>query len=250
VRRLLTAGLLVFGTSHFAFGALGYELEITDGTNTALINSSGTLVPTGLVSGLGCGGSATASGGASGVFVFVGCVGNYSVNITTGLGGPAAVAPAILSVNSTDSAFGTSGPLKIEWSENGITTTTSPYLMSFTGTFTSGGGSTISNTAYEDNGNGFFAQTQTIGTLTPTLGALGTFTATGSGSAPGETGPYSLTEVISVTGVGPTQLNGAQATLDPAPVPEPASVVLLGSVISATVIVLRRRRAMKKALID
>ena len=60
------------------------------------------------------------------------------------------------------------------------------------------------------------------------------------------TTPYSLTEVVSLDGVGSTTYSGDAMV---ATTPEPSSVLLLGSVLVATVMVLRRR-AMKKALVD
>jgi hypothetical protein len=242
MRGLLLAGLLVFGTGHFAFGAVDWELELTDGTNSAIINSSGTLVLTGSASGIAVANTST------GLYTFLGDVGNYVVNITTGEGSPL-LSPGSLDLNSIDTSGSTSGPLTIEWSENGLTTPDTAFAMAFGGTLTSGAGSSVSNSGYESNSNGFFALTNKIGTIGPYSGsaAPGTpFSGTASGSAPAS-GTYSLTEVVTLNGVGSTNYSG-DASL--APSPEPASVVLLGSVISATVIALRRRRITKNALVD
>jgi hypothetical protein len=243
MRGLLVPALLVCGTGHLVFGAVDWELEITDGTNSALINSSGTLVLTNSASG-------TASANMSqGVYTFNGTVGNYGVNVSTGEGSPF-LSIGSLDLNSADatsSSSTVSGPLMIEWSENGITTIDNSWTMGFGGTFTSGLGSTVSYSAYESNSNGFFATTNTIGTITPTPGGGGSFSGSTGGAVPGVTTPASLTEIVTLNGGGSTNYSG-DANL--APAPEPAGVALWGSVILATVVALRRRRVMKKALVD
>jgi hypothetical protein len=229
MKRFLVAGLLSCGLAHLAFGAIGYELELTDGTNTALINSSGTLVLTGSASG-------TASANlALGVFSFNGSVGNYAVNVSTGEGSPL-LPTGSLDLNSVDTSGASSGPLKIWWSENGITTTFGGWLMQWGGTLSSGGGGNVSDTAYESNTNGFFATTNTIGSIGPQ--GPGVIGGTVSGAVPGVTAPYSLSELITLNGVGSTNYSG-DASLTP--VPEPASVVLFGGVVLAIATSVRRK---------
>jgi hypothetical protein len=237
MRGLLLAGLLIFGTGHFAFGAVDWELELTDGTNTALINSSGTLVLTGSASG-----TATV---AAGDYSYNGSVGAYSVNVTTGIGSPVLPLLGALDLNSIEVSGSPTGPLTIEWSENGVTAPLTSWDMSFGGTLSLGRLNSLTNTDYESNTNSFFAQTNTIGTITPTWTGT-SYSGIATGSAPAS-GTYSLTEVITLNSSGLTLFSG-DASLTPTP--EPASVVLLGSVISATVIALRRRRITKNALVD
>jgi hypothetical protein len=240
MRRLLVAGLLLFGTGHLVFGAVDWELELTNGTDTALINSSGALVLN--YTCLTC----VALNPTPGVYTFIGSVGNYLVNVSTGSGSPL-LPMGNLDLDSVDIAPGSSsGPLTIEWSEKGITTNDNSWTMGFGGTFVSGPGSTVSNSAYESNTNTFFAQSSPIGTITPTLGIGGSFSGGTGGSLSGVTAPYSLTEVVTLDGVGPAIYSG-DASLTTAP--EPASVVLLGSVVLMAVIAFRRK-FMKKALVD
>jgi hypothetical protein len=230
MKRFFVAGLLSCGLAHLAFGAVAQELELTDGTNTALINSAGTLVITGSVSG-------TASANlALGVFSFNGSVGNYTVNVTTGEGSPL-LPTGNLDLNSVDTAPGASGPLQIWWSENGITTTFTGWGMSWGGTLSSGTGSNVSDTAYESNTNAFFATTNTIGVIGPQ--GPGVVGGTLSAAVPGVTAPYSLSELVTINGVGSTNYSG-DASLTPG-VPEPASVFLFGGVVLAIGTTLRRR---------
>ena len=234
MKRLVLAGILTCGLGHLAFGAIGLELELTDGTNTALINSSGTLVLTGAASG-----SATVG---SGVYTFNGSVGNYNVNVSTGEGSPL-LPMGNLDLNSVDTASGpSSGPLKIWWSENGLTTIFNGWTMQWGGTLSGGAGSNVSYTAYEDNGNGFFATTKTIGMIGPQ--GPGVVGGTLAAAVPGVTSPYSLSELITLNGVGSTNYSG-NASLTPG-VPEPASVFLFGGVVLAVATTLRRK-VMNKA---
>jgi hypothetical protein len=227
VKRLLMAGLLVFASGHLAFGSVGLELELTDGTNTALINSSGTLVLTGSASGSAIVGS--------GFYSFDGTVGNYSVNVSTGEASPL-LPMGNLDLNSVDTAPGASGPLQIWWSENGLTTVYPGWLMQWGGTLSSGAGSNVSFSAYEDNTNAFFGTENTIGTIGPQGPGVVGGTA-GSGVAT-VTAPYSLSELITLNGVGATNYSG-DASLSP--VPEPASAVLFGGVVLAIATALRRK---------
>jgi hypothetical protein len=228
VKRLLMAGLLVFVSGHFAFGSVGLELELTDGTNTALINSAGTLVLTGSASG-------TASANlALGVFSFNGSVGNYLVNVSTGEGSPL-LPMGNLDLNSVDTSGSSSGPLKIWWSENGLTTAYSGWLMQWGGTLSSGAGANVSDTAYEDNTNAFFGTQNTIGSIGPQGPGVVGGTA-GSGVAVST--PYSLSELITLNGVGTTNYSGDASM---SPVPEPASAVLFGGVVLAIATALRRK---------
>jgi hypothetical protein len=240
VKQLLVAGFLMVASAHLAFGALGLELELTDGTNTALINSSGTLALTGSASA-----TTIMSGG---VYTLDATVGNYSVNVSTGEGSPL-LPPGTLDLNSVDTAIEGSGTLKIWWSENGITSVFGGWSMQWGGTLSTGAGGNVSATAYEDNTNAFFGTQSTIGTIGPqgpgvVGGAAGSSVAT-------VTAPYSLSELITLNGVGPTTYSG-DASLTPssdaplATIPEPASVILFGGAI-LTVATALRRKLTKKA---
>jgi hypothetical protein len=94
-------------------------------------------------------------------------VGNYTVNVSTGEGSPL-LAMGALDLNSLDTAPGVaSGPLKVEWSENGITTVYSAWTMQWGETLSAGTGGNVAFTAYESNTNAFFARTNTIGMIGP-----------------------------------------------------------------------------------
>jgi len=231
MRRLLMAGILTLGIGHLAFGAVAQELELTDGTNTALIDSGGVLHLTGAAAG-----TATVNL-ATGVFTFNGSVGNYSVNVSTGEGSPLLPLGA-LDLNSVDTAPGpASGPLSVMWSENGITTVFNGWTMTWGGTLSTGAGGNVAYSAFESNTNGFFATTTPIGTIGPQ--GSGMVGGTKASAVAGVAAPYSLYELITLNGVGATNYSG-NAALTPG-VPEPASVLLFGCVVLAVATALRRK---------
>jgi len=215
----LLVGLVICGSAHRA-SATAIELELTDGTNSALIDSLGILHLTGAAAGVATVNLAT------GVTTFNGVVGNYNFNVSTGEGSPALTLGSLDVTSSNTAGFaGPSGPLTIELSENGIAMPFSAWQMSLAGNLFSGAGANVSYSAYEDNTNDFFGTQHTIGVLGP-FGPCCTISASLGGSVPLVAAPYSLTEVISVNGVGVTSIDYDAAL---APVPEPTSVSLLAT---------------------
>ena len=233
MKRLLVL-ICMFGLMVGIASASLLEMEITDGTNTALINSAGSLVTTGSASGTDL--------VLPGSEIFAGTVGNYVLNIDTATGSPV-LKLGSLKLTAQDTSGPVSGPLTIEFSENGITTPFPGWNMAFGGSWTAfAKGDNATLTAYEDNGNGFFATTNTIGTIGPlSPNALGDYSGDKSGGVLGVTAPYSLTEQISISATGSASFGG-DASLTP--VPEPAGIMLLGAGLLA--LGMLRRRMVKQ----
>jgi hypothetical protein len=177
-----------------------------------------------------------------GVVVFSGGIGDFVVNVSTGITKPVAGSPSephtdlasidvfvdsvnsnVLTVSFTDVDF--TGPL-------GFATS----IVEIGGTFTAAGGS-VNYSAYLDNTNTAFG----IGTLLAALGPFGpgAFSGTGGGNV-STTSPFSLTSVVSIA---PTGL-GAVASFDASTriVSEPASLILIGSVLLAAGVLGRKMR--------
>jgi hypothetical protein len=172
---------------------------------------------------------------AAGVITFIGPVGNWTINVTTGL---IANSP-LIDLNSTDTvAGGGSGinALTLQFSATDYTGPVNGLNSRIGGTLGSG-----ANLTYQGYVNGNNALN---GTVTP-IGALQSF---GPGPVQfsgvvhgGSAGPgmFSLTQVVTISGSGQGINSSFDAAIDP--VPEPASVALLGGALLMTMGFVRRK---------
>jgi len=151
---------------------------------------------------------------------YIGSIGNFTVNVSTGTtAGGTAVMP-YLDLNSIDTSSAAGGVLTLAFSETGYTSLF-PVQLAIGGT-TPG---TVSYSAYYDVGNVALAQTTLIGTLGPYGGPA--FSGAGTfGYTP--TTPYSLTEVVTVNHAG-SGTSSFDASLQAVYIPEPGTMMLLGS---------------------
>ena len=158
----------------------------------------------------------------AGVVTWMGSIGDFTINITTGLSEPAIGASdfPVLDLCSVNVSGGT-GTLTIEWTDTGFTLPdTLPGFITNVGGTTDG---TVSLNVYLDESNSAFG----TGTL---LSSLGPFSGTFSDSDavvidPNE--PFSLTQVVIITHTGAGQMTSFDATTSPTP--EPTTLLLLGS---------------------
>lgn len=165
---------------------------------------------------------------------FNGTLGNYIVNVSTGLANNG-INP-FLDLNSVNLALGgNAGLLTISASANNYTAPAPQFSLRVGGTNSLGGA--VSFAGYGGNSNTLFDTSQQLGsTLTfvtdPFSGS------TSSGAIGASSNPYSLTIVATLNGVTP----GA-ASFDAAlnAVPEPATMALLGAVLLFTASGLRRK---------
>lgn len=157
---------------------------------------------------------------AAGAVTFVGSVGNFTINVSTGLTKPAIGSPSFpdMDLNSVNSST-LGGTLTISFSETGFTA--SSVLKSDVGGTTQG---TASFEVYADASNALFGQGTSVASFGPFSG--GAFSDQ-SGGVVAPAGPYSLTQIATIVHTrGP---NAKTTSFDfQTTVPVPATLGLFG----------------------
>jgi hypothetical protein len=166
-------------------------------------------------------GAACDQNALAGVVTFIGTVGAFTVNVTTGESKPLLGNNPIFDLNSVDTQTGGGNhSLRIQFSDTGFTT---PGQISGTwgGTLNGPAGTTVQAAAY-------YSLLNTLNAETTLIGALGPFgPGAFAGSMPGVNlagTPYSLTDDVLITTTGATTYSGDLALQ----VPEPTSIALVG----------------------
>ena len=174
--------------------------------------------------------------GAVNCVTFSGALGNYIVNVSTGLANNG-INP-FLDLNSINLApGGNAGLLTISTSANNYTAPAPQFSFQVGGTSSLNG--SLSFSAYGGNNNTLFSTSQQLGsTLTFGPGVSPFAGSTNSGGIGATANPYSLTIVANLNGVTAGAVS-FDAALDA--VPEPATMALLGAVLLFTASGLRRK---------
>jgi len=225
-------GIAVFALASLPVLASNTEdLVLNDGLgNTVTVNQAGAVTGTGTYSVI----SASGSGGN---ITFVGTLGQFSFDLDSGQAYPGTTLPALMNTTTinTEASVG-AGTLTVLFSQTGYTSLTSTLAESASDTYTANtpNGSTASFTGYDN----------AAGTLNSTSDLIGTVLSSTDSSNPvsqsdSATTNYantvssgSLTEVITLGFKSAGTIDTGFAISNVA-TPEPASIVVLGSILLA-----------------
>ena len=171
-------------------------------------------------------GAACDGNAASGAVTFIGALGAYSVNVTTGLTKPILTTGSpLMDLNSVDVVTQAGAlemhTLAILFSDTGFDRFNGQISGDFGGTLNSGSSATVQALTLVDAGNNLFSGVQ----AGSTIGPFGPGAYSGSfldGLSPGA--PYAVTQLIFLSTQGPSTYSGDFVVN----VPEPTTLALLG----------------------
>ena len=243
MKRLLLGGALTLALGQMAFGTLTDKLKLVSGAFSATITDNG-----------GCVGSACGPTGIigdtnplDGTTEAVGTINGWKISMSSGTSNSPMVNQVVFGIDMSNlTATCTGGPgvgcstdeLDVTYSDINFTTRNSSFMMTYSSSQVGATAKTTA-TAWDDTGNVLFGMGTLIGSVGPFVGT-GAFAGVVRGGGPAGPAPYALTKLdVYSSGGGPVSFSTDDMITG---VPEPASVVLFGSVLILCASRFRRRK--------
>lgn len=247
-----------------AFLAIGVICGTSSATTTdELILSSGGLTATfqdnvAGCTGTGCAGLTGDKSTLAGTLSIAGSINGWTITVVSGVSKSPVLTPQALNVSSFTAscnsaqgcASGAAGELEVKFSDIDfdVPIGVGGFQTNYSGTITGGGVTSTSETAYFDNSNTLFAETNQIGSDGPF--STSSFSGTAYGGPAAAIPLYSMTldQIFIADSDGSSfsvdgNIKAAAANNGNASVPEPGAVVLFASVLVLCAAKLLRRRA-------
>jgi hypothetical protein len=226
----ILAGGALFALASLPIQAANTEdLIVSDGLGDSVtVNQSGAVTGTGAF-------TVTSATGGGGDITFLGTVGTYSFDLDSGQAFPGTTLPTLMNTTTINTESTGAGTLTVTFSQTGYTGLSGTLTESASDTYTANtpNGSTASFSGYTNSAGTLNSTSNLIGTVlssTDTSFPLSqSDAATHNYSNPGAA-HGSLTEVITLGFAGAGTIDTGFTISDVA-VPEPASIVFLGSTL-------------------
>ncbi len=233
MKSLLLAAAVAFALTVGAFATTTDALQLTANGLTATITDNGACV------GSGCGSLSGDINLAAGTDTISGSIDGWTINIVSGTSHSPGLVPFGLDLTSlTATCSGgpcTTSPLHVLYSDINFNQHVTGFTTTYSGTVT-GTGNT-SESAYYDNSNTLFAETNSIGTVGP-FSAPGGAGSTTHGASPAALYSLTLDQVFNSIDGSPVSFSVDGNITG---VPEPIGVMLFGTLVLLCGISLRRK---------
>lgn len=206
--------------------ATSLGMQLSSGGSTAVICDNN-------VNFAGCTGSASDLNPALGAITFIGAVGGWTENVSSGFGPPTLSTSPLLDVSTFDSTAGSgTSPLTILLSVSDLTGPLGSLSgLGAIGGTNSGMGTTVVTQAWLSTSDTAFCASTTCGSVALTnMGTFtgGSFSGTDSGSANTGAGPYSVTLAITIDSKGAADTTSFDDSVGVSSgTPEPSSIALM-----------------------